>query len=151
MRDGVRPRILIEGGSGTGKTTLGVKLAYDWSKCDVIDDGAVVSSVQAYQLCLVIPLRYYDGSLLNLIQKEILAKSFAGKSTLLEIYDFMKANDDKLLLVLDGWEEIASRNTTSELLDIICGKVFPRSCVVVMSNPGESNFDCLSQTTPCPY
>ncbi|CAG0916160.1 unnamed protein product [Notodromas monacha] len=133
LKDGVRQRILIEGGSGTGKTTLGVKLAYDWGKGDV-------GAVQGYHLCFVVPLRYYDGSLLNLIQKELLPKQFSGKATLLDMYEYMRNNDDKLLLILDGWDELATaRNNPqshSELVDIIKGRVFPRSCVVVMTNPG---------------
>ncbi|XP_070558984.1 uncharacterized protein [Ptychodera flava] len=116
----VPARILMEGEAGIGKTTLCAKVAYDWrtSKPYVRD---------RFDAVLLLDVKKFRGSLKKaLVEQRLLSKEVE----LDQFWDYMKANPDKILWLVDGLDELNPK-FREELLELIRGDIFRLSTVLV--------------------
>ncbi|XP_033647983.1 NACHT, LRR and PYD domains-containing protein 14-like [Asterias rubens] len=124
-------RIVISGSAGIGKTTLIDKIAYDW---------AMGNSETPNKFKLVFALKMgslqQSSNLEDAIFEKLLAKDSIDESSLKE---FIDKNQDKVLILLDGFDEckITSTDTSSygTILKVINRKLGPECWVVITSRP----------------
>ncbi|XP_071810417.1 NLR family CARD domain-containing protein 4-like [Asterias amurensis] len=124
-------RIVVSGSAGMGKTTLIDKIAYDW---------AMGNSETLNKFKLVFALKM--GSLLqssnleDAIFEKLISKDSVDKSALKE---FIDKNQDKVLILLDGFDEckITTTDTSSfgSILKVLNRKLVPECWVVITSRP----------------
>ena len=116
-----KPRVvLIEGQPGMGKTTYCQKLAYDWS----VEDISPEASFPKVEMLLVLKCR--DMKTVNIeeaIDDQLLPLD-VGKREKENFFHFIQCNQSKILLVLDGLDEM-SDDLLKCILPLIQGKVFP--------------------------
>ena len=89
--------ILIEGSPGMGKTTLSLKIAYDWAM------GKMPSKFPPVQLVLLIKCRDMKGDILNAINEQLLPTD--RDSLKINLSNFIKKQPGKIMLVVDGLDE----------------------------------------------
>ncbi|XP_033642710.1 NLR family CARD domain-containing protein 4-like [Asterias rubens] len=124
-------RIVISGSAGIGKTTLIDKIAYDW---------AMGNSETLNKFKLVFALKMgslqQSSNLEDAIFEKLLAKDTVDESALKE---FIDKNQDKVLILLDGFDEckITTTDTSSfgSILKVINRKLGPEYWVVITSRP----------------
>ncbi|XP_033642733.1 NACHT, LRR and PYD domains-containing protein 12-like [Asterias rubens] len=124
-------RIVISGSAGIGKTTLIDKIAYDW---------AMGNSETLNKFKLVFALKMgslqQSSNLEDAIFEKLLAKDTVDESALKE---FIDKNQDKVLILLDGFDEckITTTDTSSfgSILKVINRKLGPECWVVITSRP----------------
>ena len=96
-----KPRtVLVEGTPGIGKTTFCQKLAYDWATVK----GELDSSFPAFDVVLLLKCRDITNSIWEAIDDQILPQD-VNKETKESFFKFIRANESKVLLILDGLDE----------------------------------------------
>ena len=119
--------ILIEGSPGMGKTTLSLKLAYDWAMEEM------PSKFPPVQLVLLIKCRDMEGDILEAIDEQLLP--FDEDSLKNKLHTFIKEQPEKILLVVDGLDEITEA-ATEHVINLLIGKCL-RKCYVVATSRQE--------------
>ena len=113
-----KPRVvLIEGQPGMGKTTYCQKLAYDWSVAGIAPEA----SFPKVEILLLLKCR--DMTTANIeeaINDQVLPHD-ADKKEKENFFEFIHRNQSKILLVLDGLDELRLQG----FLPLIKGNVFP--------------------------
>ncbi|XP_068672887.1 NLR family CARD domain-containing protein 3-like [Montipora foliosa] len=116
------PRVvLVEGNPAMGKTTYCQKLAYDWSLSRIPAD----SWFPKVEMLLLLKCRDMNVGILNIqeaIDDQLLPKDVDG-SDKENVFDFIRANQSRILLVLDGLDELKHKDLFQGLLPLIQGKV----------------------------
>lgn len=116
------PRVvLVEGNPAMGKTTYCQKLAYDWSLSRIPAD----SWFPKVEMLLLLKCRDMNVGILNIqeaIDDQLLPKDVDG-SEKENFFDFIRANQPRILLVLDGLDELKHKDLFQGLLPLIQGKV----------------------------
>ena len=129
-KKGTVKRVLVEGGAGTGKTTLCISISKGWANGDLF---------QEYDLLLLLPL-YEEG--------------IAFVDSLSELIDFLKMNVNSqvvascfqqnngqgVLVVADGWNELqeSKRLEGSFLHNLLFGDTLSLASIIVTSRPSAS-------------
>ena len=126
MFKGKHTRMLVYGRPGIGKTTFCKKAAYDWSK-------ALTEILMNFSILLLIKLRdVYDVRNIRdvLLASKLLASD--GPISVDSLYDYMINNQDKVLLILDGYDEYSFAEEHSPILAIWKGEQL-RDCHVIVT------------------
>nr|XP_054748474.1 uncharacterized protein LOC129254047 [Lytechinus pictus] len=129
-------RILIEGKAGSGKTTLMSKLAYDWMEESTDSPLKDVPLV----FCLQLRLLNQDDDF-----GEAVVQNLLPEDTLItpqQIEEYSQANPDKVVIVLDGYDEFMSDiqgiKGLGNILRIIENKRLTGCTVIVTSRPWKA-------------
>ncbi|XP_067029222.1 NLR family CARD domain-containing protein 3-like isoform X2 [Acropora muricata] len=117
-------RVLIEGQPGMGKTTYCQKIAYDWAKKR--KGGELFPDVI---LVLLLKCRDINCDLWDAIDDQLLPREVKEEDKE-RFFTFIRDHQSKVLLVLDGLDELPS-NQLLIYKDIIQGRVLPESYIVV--------------------
>ncbi|CAH3165111.1 unnamed protein product, partial [Porites evermanni] len=116
------PRVvLIEGNPGMGKTTYCQKLAYDWSVGEIPPDASFPEG----KILLLLKCRDMYMKTANIeeaIDDQLLPQD-ANKKEKQDLFHFIRSNQSRILLVLDGLDELRD-DLVKGFLPLIRGKVF---------------------------
>ena len=123
---GKQTRILVCGRPGIGKSTFCKKAAYDWSK-------TLKEILMKFTILLLIKLR--DVCDLEDIRDVLRASKLLasdGPISVDSLYDYIINNQDKVLLILDGYDEYSFAEEHSPILEIWKGEQL-RDCHVIVT------------------
>ena len=126
MFKGKPTRMLVYGRPGIGKSTFCKKAAYDWSK-------ALKEILKNFSILLLINLR--DVRDLEDIRDVLRASKLLasdGPISVDSLYDYIINNQDKVLLILDGYDEYSCAKEHSPILEIWKGEQL-RDCHVIVT------------------
>ena len=127
-----RPRtVLIEGDPGMGKTTYCQKLAYDWATKQNEWDP----SFPEIEVLLLLKCHEIKSDIWEAIDDQILPEEMddAAKEC---FFKFIRENQSKVLLVLDGLDE-ADPSNLKKLYNLIAGKELS-GCYIVFTSRHEA-------------
>ena len=114
-------KVLIEGNPGMGKTTYCNKIAYDWAtKKHKAEDCFTEFWVVLLLKCRDVEM---ESDLWGAIDDQLLPGEIHRKERE-KFFDFIRQNQSKVLLILDGLDELPS-SKLPEFTDIIQGKILP--------------------------
>ena len=123
-----QPRVvLIEGDLGMGKTTYCSKLAYDWAT----EEKETEDSFARFQVVLLLRCRDISFDLWEAIDDQLLPREVSQKEKEM-FFEFIRHNQSKVLLVLDGWDELPA-SKIPVFYEIIKGRMLSKCHVVVTS------------------
>ena len=115
-----KPRVvLIEGQPGMGKTTYCQKLAYDWSVAGIAPEA----SFPKVEILLLLKCRDMTTANIEEAINDQLLPHDADKKEKENFFEFIHRNQSKILLVLDGLDELR-HDLLQDFLPLIKGKVF---------------------------
>ncbi|XP_068732887.1 NLR family CARD domain-containing protein 3-like isoform X3 [Montipora capricornis] len=117
-------KVLIEGQPGMGKTTYCNKVAYDWAKNCKAED-----SFPDFQLLLLLRCRDINSDLWEAIDDQLLPKDTTKKEKE-KFFTFVREHQSKVLLVLDGLDELPTHQLPV-YKEIIQGRMLPKCHLVV--------------------
>lgn len=123
-------RVYVDGNPGYGKSTLALKLAYDWSA------DASGSYLSSFSLVFVVTLRDLRGSLYSHLCKEVLPRHILSKEAMNTLWCYMKKIEEKVLFLLVGYDELVDEEN-SDVTELIDGLMFPNSTVVLTARSGS--------------
>ena len=120
-------KVLIEGNPGMGKTTYCNKVAYDWA-INIKSEG---DCFPEFEIVLLLKCRDVEigADLWEAIDDQLLPGEIQQKERK-KFFEFIRQNQSKVLLILDGLDELPS-SKLPEFADIIQGKMLPLSHLVV--------------------
>ena len=128
-KDCKQPRkVLIERKPGMGKTTYCNKVAYDWAtkKHQAEDCFPEFELVLLLKCCDV----KIGSDLWDAIDDQLLPRE-VKKEERKKFFNFISQNQSKVLLALDGLDEIPTGKLPTSFSEVISGKTFPRCYLVV--------------------
>ena len=120
-------RILVEGEAGVGKSTFLCKIAHDWSRCD--------GKVLPFTVVILIELKQIKGSFKDAIIQQLFPSDFPIPVS--QLLSYLASHQREVLFLLDGFDE-ANLSCLTHLQDILSGRIFRNSCVVLTSRPGKT-------------
>ena len=120
-------KVLIEGMPGMGKTTYCNKVAYDWA-ISMKNEG---DCFPEFEMVLLLKCRDVEigADLWGAIDDQLLPSEIHRKERE-KFFEFIRQNQSKVLLILDGLDELPSSKLPG-FTDIIQGKMLPRCHLVV--------------------
>ena len=123
---GKQTRILVYGRPGIGKSTFCKKAAYDWSKTlkEILMDFTILLLIKLRDVCDLEDIRDV------LRASKLLASD--GPISVDSLYDYITNNQDKVLLILDGYDEYSFAEEHSPILEIWKGEQL-RDCHVIVT------------------
>ena len=135
-------RILVYGRPGIGKSTFSQKIAVDWA-------NQKEESLKAFDVMLLIKLRNVCGiqEVPGILEaSELLAAD--GSISSESLYDYVRHNQEKVLLVLDGYDEYSTEKS-SPIREIWEGKQLRDCHVVITTRPMEGEELIKSSHVQC--
>ena len=126
MFKGKPTRMLVYGRPGIGKSTFCKKAAYDWSKAlkEILMNFCVLILIKLRDVCDV-------GNIRDVLRASKLLAS-DGPISVDSLYDYIINNQDKVLLILDGYDEYSCVKEHSPILAIWKGEQL-RDCHVIVT------------------
>ena len=126
MFKGKHTRMLVYGRPGIGKSTFCKKVAYDWSKDlrEILMNFSILLLIKLRDVCDVGNIRDV------LCASKLLASD--GLISVDSLYDYIINNQDKVLLILDGYDEYSCAKEHSPILAIWKGEQL-RDCHVIVT------------------
>ena len=126
-----KPRtVLIEGDPGIGKTTYCQKLAYDWA--DRQEEWN--ESFPEIELLLLLRCHDIESNIWEAIEEQILPRDI-DKESKENFFKFIRENQSKVLLVLDGLDEV-DPSKLDMYLTLAEGRELP-DCPIVLTSRHE--------------
>ena len=123
-----KPRtVLIEGDPGMGKTTYCQKLAYDWAN----RQGEWDDSFPEIELLLLLRCHDIESNIWEAIEEQILPEDI-DKESEERFFKFIRENQSKVLLVLDGLDE-ADPSKLAMYLKLAQSREFSKCRIVLTS------------------
>lgn len=110
-----------------GKTTLSLKLAYDWAR------GRMPSTFPPVQLVLLIKCRDMKGDILETINDQLLPSDRSNLKTSLS--KFIEKQPSEIILVVDGFDETPEA-AAEHVMNLLTRKCL-RECYVVVTSRQE--------------
>ena len=103
-------RLLVYGRPGIGKSTFSKKTAFDWSKQrkEILKKFDVVLLIKLRDVCDLKGIRDFLRA----------SKLLAGDEVVDDVYDYIRRNQEKVLLILDGYDEYFCSGEKSPVRDI---------------------------------
>ncbi|EDO31351.1 predicted protein [Nematostella vectensis] len=133
-------KVLLEGDSGAGKTTLTKKLASDWAK-GVLSGSSTFPEVELLLVlkCSEMKEGNEGGGIFQAIQEQLLPEEITVEERLV-IFQYIKHNQGKVMVILDGLDEIPSQaNSVKESLNkVISRNALALSYILVTSRPDKT-------------
>ena len=124
-----KPRVvLIEGNPGMGKTTYCQKLAYDWSLGEIPSEASFPKA----EMLLLLKCRDMNMKTFNIeeaIDDQLLPQD-ADEKEKQNFFEFIRSNQSRILLVLDGLDELR-QDLFQSVLPLIQGKVFSNTYLML--------------------
>ena len=118
-------RILVKGDPGIGKTTFTHKVAFDWA----------TGCLDLFDVVLVVKLKLADcNQTIESLVKEQLGSVRDNDATDSLIGEYLRSGQDRVLLVLDGLDEINLRQYPN-IQDVLNGKSFRKCCILATTRP----------------
>ncbi|KAL9972827.1 hypothetical protein ACROYT_G019207 [Oculina patagonica] len=119
-------RILVFGRPGFGKTTFSKKIAFDWSqrRREILKKFHLVLLIRLRDVCAL-----HDVPAILKAAKLLTADGVISGDSL---YNYVLQNQEKVLLVLDGYDEYACTGEHSPVRDIWEGTLL-RNCHVIIT------------------
>ena len=117
-------RVLIEGQPGMGKTTYCNKVAYDWAKTCKVED-----SFPDVQVLLLLKCRDINSKLWEAIDDQLLPRDIEEEQKK-KFFKFVQNYQSKVLLVLDGLDELPS-HYLPVYKELIQGRMLPKCYLLV--------------------
>ena len=126
MFKGKPTRMLVYGRPGIGKSTFCKKAAYDWSKAlkEILMNFSILLLIKLRDVCDV-------GNIRDVLRASKLLAS-DGPISVDSLYDYIINNQDKVLLILDGYDEYSCAKEHSPILEIWKGEQL-RDCHVIVT------------------
>ena len=126
MFKGKPTRMLVYGRPGIGKSTFCKKASYDWSKAlkEILMNFGIVLLIKLRDVCDLEDIRDV------LRASKLLASD--GPISVDSLYDYIINNQDKVLLILDGYDEYSCAKEHSPILAIWKGEQL-RDCHVIVT------------------
>ncbi|XP_014299386.1 uncharacterized protein LOC103573202 [Microplitis demolitor] len=123
-------RVAIEGGPGSGRTSLCLKLLHQWANQG---DGPA--------LAFMIPLRELRGnSIINYLTREFLPKSAALGDAIAQVWRTLHLLEDRVLFILDGYDECSgAKASLADAADLLEARLFPDARILVTCTPNNSS------------
>ena len=121
--------ILIEGSPGMGKTTLSLKIAYEWAM------GRMPSKFPPVQLVFLIECRDMKGDILEAIHEQLLPLDEDSLKN--KLRTFIKEQPEKILLVVDGLDEISEVASEHVIEQLLTSQCLFRKCYIVVTSRQE--------------
>ncbi|XP_048575794.1 NACHT, LRR and PYD domains-containing protein 3-like isoform X1 [Nematostella vectensis] len=122
--------VLLEGDSGAGKTTLCKKIAYDWAT------GVLAKTESFPQVELVLSLKCKGMSSKGFpqaVQDQLFPEEFSVQDRV-EVVQYIKENQNKVLIILDGYDELPLEARES-IHNVVCKKFYSSSYTLLTSRP----------------
>ncbi|XP_068751416.1 uncharacterized protein [Montipora capricornis] len=130
--------VLAEGSPGIGKTTLCLKLAYDWAT------ESLPSTFPVVDLVLLLKCRDFDGDIVKAISEQLLPEDMeeTSKKRLMNFITDIHSQE-RILIILDGLDELpeGSKHHLDKLLE---RKVLP-FCYVLATTRQEKGIEVRKQ------
>ncbi|XP_067205049.1 uncharacterized protein [Linepithema humile] len=122
-------RVAVEGGPGSGRTTLCLRLLHQWA---TQSDGPA--------LAFIVPLRELRGSpVLNYLARELFPRTAALGDAVSQVWRTLHLMEDRVLFVLDGYDEcVGGRASLGDAADLLEGRLFPDARILVTCSPSNS-------------
>ncbi|XP_036145696.1 uncharacterized protein LOC105837413 isoform X2 [Monomorium pharaonis] len=122
-------RVAVEGGPGSGRTTLCLRLLHQWA---TQSDGPA--------LAFIVPLRELRGSpVLNYLARELFPRTAALGDAVAQVWRTLHLMEDRVLFVLDGYDEcVGGRTSLGDAADLLEGRLFPDARILVTCSPSNS-------------
>lgn len=122
-------RVAIEGGPGSGRTTLCLRLLHQWA---IQGDGPA--------LAFIVPLRELRGSpVLNYLARELFPRTAAIGDAIAQVWRTLHLMEDRVLFILDGYDEcVGGRASLADAVDLLEGRLFPDARILVTCSAGNS-------------
>ena len=130
--------VLAEGSPGIGKSTLCLKLAYDWA------NESMPSTFPVFELVLLLKCRDLDGDIMEAIFEQLLPEDMEETSKK-RLMNFITDIDsqERILMILDGLDELpeGSKHRLDKLLE---RRVLP-FCYVLATTRQEKGIEARKQ------
>nr|XP_033333922.1 uncharacterized protein LOC117224855 isoform X1 [Megalopta genalis]XP_033333923.1 uncharacterized protein LOC117224855 isoform X1 [Megalopta genalis]XP_033333924.1 uncharacterized protein LOC117224855 isoform X1 [Megalopta genalis] len=122
-------RVAIEGGPGSGRTTLCLRLLHQWA---IQGDGPA--------LAFIIPLRELRGSpVLTYLSRELFPRTAALGDAVAQVWRTLHLMEDRVQFILDGYDEcVGGRAALGDAVDLLEGRLFPDARILVTCSPSNA-------------
>ena len=119
-------RILVKGDPGIGKSTFVQKLAFDWATKQLV----------MFDVVLVVKLKFTDKtqSIARMVKNQIKTLSENDQVSEIDIANYMKSGRDRILLVLDGLDEINLKQYP-QVREVLHGERYRKCCILATTRP----------------
>ena len=123
-------RVLIEGGTGTGKTTFCISVSKGWANRELF---------QQYELLLFLPLNQQEIASVSSLS-ELIGSLRLQVNSQTVARDLVKKKGERVLVVADGWNDLheSKRVEGSFLHKLLFGDTLCLASVIVTSRPTAS-------------
>ena len=121
-------RILVKGDPGIGKTTFTHEVAHDWA----------TGNLPQFDLVLVLKLKFSSKhqTIENMVAEQLQSISDTPNPAFsdLAVHKYLKSGKDRILLVLDGLDEIKLKEY-QHVLEVLRGDAYRKCCILATTRP----------------